>query len=52
MQCSIDVDYINYILTYQDTRLVPKCYAFHLVVALTGLPIGCNVISSSSNRSP
>ena len=38
MQCSIDVDYTNYILTYQDTRLVPKCYAFHLVVALTGLP--------------
>ena len=28
---SVDVDYTNSILIYQDTRLAPQCYAFHLV---------------------
>ena len=27
---SVDVNYMNYILTYQDTRLASQCYTFHL----------------------
>ena len=33
-QYSVDVDYINYILTYQDTRLTPQCCTFHLVICI------------------
>ena len=33
LQCflNVDVDYTNYILTYQDTRLTLQCYVFYLV---------------------